>query len=237
MKEITVIGHRGAAAHAPENTLPSFETAWRMGADMIELDVHQTIDGTLVCIHDYDVERTTNGNGLVNELTIDEIRHLDAGQGERIPLLEEVLIFAKNRIGVNIELKVPEIEEKVLDMVTKLDMLEHVIFSSFLHSSLSVLHVLNPETHTAVLFNSEIEQVVKYARNLSAQAINPLFFLVTKELVDDAHQAGLKVYPWTVNDADFMREQLLLGVDGIITDLPDLGVDVADKFILDGRFY
>jgi glycerophosphoryl diester phosphodiesterase len=101
-----VIGHRGSSAYAPENTLLSYETAWKMKADMVELDVHSTADGGLVCIHDEDVSRTTNGKGLVAELTLKELRRLDAGKGQKVPLLSEVLDLARGRFGVNIEIKV-----------------------------------------------------------------------------------------------------------------------------------
>ncbi len=234
MRDIIIIGHRGAAAHAPENTLQSFETALRMGADMVELDVQMTKDGHLVCIHDYEVDRTTNGSGQVCEMTLEEIKSLDTGRGQTIPLLSEVLDFAKGRIGVNIEIKVPDVEEQLLKLVRERDMLDEVIFSSFFHSSLSIIKVLEPNAVIAVLFNSEIENVVQYAKNLNADAINPLFLITTAGLIEEAHQQGLKVFPWTINDKEIMREFFVLGVDGIITDMPGHAVNVLDEFLLKG---
>ncbi len=226
-----VIGHRGAPAQAPENTLLSFETALRMGADMIELDIQQTADGHIVCIHDEEVDRTTDGHGNVCELTYDQIRALDAGSGQRIPLLTEVLDFAKGKIGVNIEIKAPNIEERALKMVKERNMLGEVIFSSFLHKSLVKVKSLEPRAFTAVLYSSEMDDVVTYAKGLGADAINPLFFILDEETIRTAHEAGLRVYPWTLNDEEFITEYVRLGVDGVISDMPDLAAKVIDELL------
>ncbi|NHJ14627.1 MAG: glycerophosphodiester phosphodiesterase [Candidatus Thorarchaeota archaeon] len=231
MRSCIIIGHRGASNKAPENTLLSFQKAWELGADMVELDVHESSDGRLVCIHDYDVSRTTNGTGLVSEMTLRELQELDAGDNQQIPLLEDVLGFARGKVGVNIELKTIEIEEEVLRITNEAGMLEEVIFSSFLHEALRVIRELEPKAITAILLNNRIDEEIPYALELGAKAINPRFFNVDKDLVDAAHTSGLKVYPWTVNDEEFMLELLHMGVDGLITDLPDLGVRVVDSFL------
>ncbi|MFX1369536.1 MAG: glycerophosphodiester phosphodiesterase, partial [Promethearchaeota archaeon] len=103
MRTQLVIGHRGASSEAPENTMKSFRIAWEIGADMVELDVQETADGHIICMHDYDVSATTSGNGMVSELDLEEIQSFDAGENERVPLLSEVLDFALNRIMLNIE--------------------------------------------------------------------------------------------------------------------------------------
>ncbi|MHA2262633.1 MAG: glycerophosphodiester phosphodiesterase [Candidatus Thorarchaeota archaeon] len=227
-----MIGHRGAAAHAPENTMKSFDLAWKMGTDMVETDVWETSDGHIVCMHDRELSRTTNGEGYIDETPLDVLSKLDAGGGERVPLLGDVLEFAHGRFGVNIELKIPDIEEKVLDLVMETKMIEDVIISSFHHSSMGVIRAMNDVIPTAVLVNSEIEQLATYASNLRTTAINPLFWLVTEELVESSHDLGLKVYPWTVNDEELIAEQLKMRVDGIITDFPQLAVDTIDDFIM-----
>ncbi len=225
-----VVGHRGAAAYAPENTLKSFEMAWKMGADMIELDIQSTADGRIVCIHDYELERTCGHTGLVHETDYDIIRTLDAGEGEHVPLLSEVLDFCKGKIGVNIEIKEPGVEEQALRLVQERDMLDAVLFSSFLHGTLQNLRELDTDAKTGVLYSEPPDDPVKHALSLDANAINPLFFTIVPELVESAHSAGLKVYPWTVNDEDMMLELLKIGVDGIISDMPDLAVRVVKDY-------
>jgi len=231
LQKAIVIGHRGASAYAPENTILSFETAWRMKADMVELDVHATSDGHLVCIHDDNVSRITGMSGLVAEMTLKEIRRLDAGRGQRIPLLSEVLNLSKGKFGVNIEIKVRNIEEDLLRLVTERSVLGSVIFSSFLHPTLRELREMSAEAKTAVLYREPINDPVQYALELGSNAINPLFYLLTPEHVSLAHKSGLKTYPWTVDDPDMMLELVSMRVDGIITDIPDVARKTIDTYL------
>ncbi|MHA1652851.1 MAG: glycerophosphodiester phosphodiesterase [Candidatus Thorarchaeota archaeon] len=231
MRDVLVIGHRGAAAHAPENTLSSFETAWKMGADMVELDIQLTSDGEMVCVHDYDLERVCGVKQLVSETSLEEIRRLDAGDGSRIPLLAEVLDFCRGKIGVNIEIKVPDIEEQALNMVLERDMRDSVMFSSFFQQTLRHLRELDSFIQTGVLYSEPPESPVQYALDFGATSINPLFFTLTPKIVEQAHDAGLKVFPWTVNDEDMILEMLKMGVDGIISDMPDVAARVVDLFL------
>jgi glycerophosphoryl diester phosphodiesterase len=220
MKPI-VIAHKGASGHAPENTLLSFQRAIDLGAHMIELDLRETLDGELVCVHDPTVDRTTNGTGAIHELTYKELRGLDAGEGEYIPLLTEVLRLASGKIKVNIDLKVIEVEKKLIDLIEDYKMVEDVLVSSFFHGTLGTLRDLSENIETAVLVEVPIDDLVVYAMDFKVNAINPDHKLVTPELVEEAHSVGLKVYPWTVNDLQMMKQLLALGVDGLITDYPD----------------
>jgi glycerophosphoryl diester phosphodiesterase len=231
LREKLVIAHRGASGYAPENTLKAFRTAWKMSADMIELDAQETSDGHLVCIHDFDLPRTTNGEGYVGELTYREIKELDAGQGERVPLLSEVLDFARDRIGVNIEVKALNVEKRILELVTEREMLDSVIFSSFMHNTVRVIKNLNAYARTAIILSEPRDDAVRYTLDLGANAINPPFETLTPELVTGAHEARLEVFPYTMNDASSMRKLLSIGVDGLITDLPDVCVKVVETFL------
>ncbi len=230
MRKRLVIGHRGASAHAPENTLLSFETAWKMGADMVELDIQSTRDGKIVCIHDYDLNRIGGLDSLVHETDHSTLLSLDVGGGQHIPLLSEVLELCKGKLGVNIEIKEPGIEKQAFSLVEEYDMVQDVLFSSFFHDSLRVIRELSDEVQTGILYNEPPDDPIAYAEKFKANAINPLFFTITPEVVESAHSSGLKVFPWTVNDEDMMKELLKIGVDGIITDLPDLAVRVVDDF-------
>ncbi len=224
MRGCIIIGHRGAHGLAPENTLLSYNTAIEVGVDMIELDVHQTCDGYLVCIHDYEVDRTTNGTGFVSDLSLKELQQLDAGQNEHIPLLSEVLDLAYDKISVNIELKVLDIEKQVIDLVKEKRMKDHIIVSSFLHGSLQKIHEIDEDMKTAVLINTEISDIVEYVKNLHAIALNPIYTMVTPELVTQAHEQKIHLYPWTVNDPKIMLDFAKLGIDGIITDFPNIAI-------------
>ncbi|MBD3407164.1 MAG: glycerophosphodiester phosphodiesterase [Candidatus Lokiarchaeota archaeon] len=218
MRKCLIIGHRGYPLKAPENTLKSFQMAAEQGADMVELDVQLTADNELVCIHDYEVSRTTSGSGSVHEMTLKELRELDAGDGERIPLLSEVLDYAKNTIDVNIELKIPGIENQVVDIIRSRTMTHHVLVSSFIHGSLQVIKDLDKTLKTAALVSQLPNDVVSYCMDLNVDALNPLYSLVNAELVEKLHCAGLEVFPWTVNDPQIILNMLDMNVDGIISD-------------------
>ena len=224
-----VIGHRGAPNKSPENSMQSFESAIHLGADMLELDVRESADGQLVIIHDYDVERVSTKEGLVNEMSLQELRSLDLGEGARIPTLEQVLDTVKGRIKVNIELKVPDIESKTLTIVSGRNMLNDVIFSSFFHRILTDIKEINSKAKTAVLYEQPLENPSAYAVELGAFAINPLYTLLDPEIVSKAHASNLQVYPWTVNDEETIIEMVRIGVDGVITDFPDLCRTVVDR--------
>ena len=193
---------------------------------MIELDVHETIDGVLVCIHDSTVDRTTNGSGEVQLLTYKELLDLDAGEGERIPLLEDVIKYASGKIQVNIELKVIGAEKKILDIVERHGMFQDTMFSSFLHGSLVAMRDLSELAATAILVEQPMDELVSYAMDFKANAINPHHELVSREFIQDAHKVGLKVFPWTVNDSQNMIKLFDIGIDGLITDFPDRAVSV-----------
>ncbi len=229
MTQKIIIAHRGASGHAPENTHLSFEKAWHFGADMIELDVHETTDGHLVCIHDPTVDRTTNGTGEVSSLTLSEIQRLDAGMGQQIPLLEDVLKFSQGRIQVNIELKIAGVEERIANIVHNLGVTNDTIISSFLHLSLSVIKEISNRIRIAILVQNEIENLPSYAHEIGAYAINPAKELTSTMLITNSHEFDIKVFPWTVNDEETMLRLLDVGVDGLITDYPDVGVNLVKK--------
>ncbi len=224
--EPIVIAHKGASGYAPENTLLSFQRAIDLEAHMIELDLRETLDGELVCIHDSSVDRTTNGTGEIHELTYKELRGLDAGEGEHIPLLTEVLSLASGKIKVNIDLKVIEVEKELLDLIEDYKIAQDVFVSSFFHGTLRALRDLSDNIETAVLVEVPKDDLVPYALDFDVNAINPNHKLVTPELVEEAHSVGIKVYPWTVNDLEMMKQLLAFGVDGLITDYPDRAAGV-----------
>ncbi|MHA1909232.1 MAG: glycerophosphodiester phosphodiesterase [Candidatus Thorarchaeota archaeon] len=229
MAKPLVIGHRGAPNVSPENTLQSFESAIQLGADMFELDLQESSDGHLVIIHDYHVERISDHKGMVSNLSLKELQSIDLGNGAFIPTLEEVLDAFKGRIGINIDIKVLGIESKILDMVADRDMMNDVIFSSFFYGILAELKEIDLNATTAVLYEKVLDDPIAYALDLGASAINPSYLLIEPHIIEQAHQNNLQVYPWTVNDEDNMTKLIKMGVDGIITNSPDVCRRIVDQ--------
>jgi glycerophosphoryl diester phosphodiesterase len=220
------IGHRGAAGHEPENTLLSFGAAVSLGADMVELDVHRCASGELVVIHDETVDRTTDGSGVVAELTLRELKTLDAGKGERIPTLGEVFAALRGRVGVNIELKGGGTAELVHDILTRTrgeggGYPGDVLVTSFDWGMLGRMRELSGETLLGPLVYEDVEGALTAAEGLCAYSVNPYHRKIDAAYVAEAHALGLRVYPWTVNEPGDIRRVTGFGVDGVISDFPD----------------
>ena len=222
---VVKVGHRGAAGHEPENTLRSFRKAMELGADMVELDVQLCGSGELVIIHDATVDRTTDGSGEVAELTLDELRALNTGMGERIPTLQEVIDLAAGRMGVNIELKGPGTARPALEHIeTALDggwEIADFHVSSFRLEELSAIRELSGDVRTGVLYALDDGGIMSFAEDNGAYSLNPHHRTVTSDLMAKAHGRGLKVFAWTVNEPEDIARIKALGVDGIISDYPE----------------
>lgn len=220
-----IFGHRGARGLKPENTLPSFLEGIKY-TKAIELDVY-CVEGKLVVIHDNTVDRTTNGKGWVEEMTFEALRKLDAGNGAQIPILQEVLDAVGSDSFVNIELKgagTAHAVAKVINAYTRhkggWDYGDFLV-SSFNHVELATFHELLPEVGIGVLFCGVPVNLAQYAKDMDAYSINLDRDFVTNELVDSAHELGLQVYVYTVNDQDEAKRLKAKGVDAIFTDFPD----------------
>ncbi len=237
-----VFAHRGFSGKAPENTLPAFTKALEVGVTGIELDVQLSKDGEVMVIHDEKIDRTTNGNGFLKEFTKDELKKLDAGNwfdseyaGTTIPTLPEVLELIKNYpITLNIELKTgnceyPGLEEKVLEYCRLYNMEDRVIYSSFNHNSLKHLKEIEPTAKIGVLYVLGINEPWEYSKDLDAEAIHPAVHNICPELIEGAHNAGMKVNTYTIDDEEQMKKVLAVGVDGIFTNYPDRLLRIIEK--------
>jgi glycerophosphoryl diester phosphodiesterase len=225
MNMIEVIGHRGAKGHEPENTLLAVEKGMALGADCIEIDVHRAGEG-LVVIHDGRLERTTNGTGPVAGRSIEYLRNLDAGKGEKIPFLQEVFDLIDRRVRLNIELKdeiaAPLVADTIRHNVRDCGwQWENLIVCSFLLGQLKRIKTILPELSIGLLIAGQPTDLAAPAARLGARSINPGFDSVNRALVDDTHARGLKIYPYTVNNPEDISRMITLGVDGIISDYPD----------------
>ncbi len=219
------IGHRGAAGYEPENTLSSFQKAIELGADMVELDVRLCKSGELVVIHDEKVDRTTNGRGLVADMTLAELKKLDAGNGQTIPTLEEVLGRVNKGVSVNIELKgtgtavpVARIIDKYVSSDWNRDLF---LVSSFNIGELEYFREKDGKSRVGIVFDKKSGDLFGLVDKLSAYSIHPSIKLTTPDLIEEAHKRGLKVFVWTANSPADIRRLIKMGVDGIFSNFPD----------------
>jgi glycerophosphoryl diester phosphodiesterase len=228
-----LIAHRGAAADAPENTIAAFELALEQGADGIELDVHLTADGQPVVIHDFTLERTTDGAGPVSGRLLRELKRLDAGgwldrrfRGQRVQTLQEVLERFRERARFWIELKggaalYPGIEERVVSIVEIYDVVDRVLVQSFDHAAIGRVRSLNREIPVgALVARAPLDPSLLSTEAISA--ICPGAEVLTEALLAEIRRAGLGCYVWTVNEPAQMDRLVEWGVNGIITDRPGL---------------
>ena len=240
IRRLTVVAHRGGAALEPENTLRAIERGIACGADMIEIDIHQTADGAIVVCHDPTVDRTTDGSGTIADMTLDEIRalHITDADGRptdlRIPTLDDVLALVDGRARLLVEIKRPKgvyegIEQRMLDAFARHGAEDWVVVQSFNHDVLEITHHLNPDIRLEKLLICKLRgmpyifdgSLTRFDYNKYAHVASFNFFspAVTRGMVDELHAHGKEVKIWTL---DAPADAPHLPVDGIITDHPDL---------------
>jgi glycerophosphoryl diester phosphodiesterase len=239
--ETMIQAHRGASAYCPENTLEAFSKAIEMGADAIELDVHLAKDGEVVVAHDERLERVSNGTGYINDHTLEELKSLDfsklfPGKVCRIPTLAEVFSLVKpSPLTVNIELKTterlyPGLCEKLASLAEEFGMAGRILYSSFNHYSLREIKQIAPNSKIGLLYQLGMVDPWVYANYVGADAIHPHYYVVAAlpETVKLCHENGVKVNVWTVDDGEAIKMMLKSGVDGIITNKPDVAIACRD---------
>lgn len=214
------IGHRGVMGVEPENTLRSFLRAEREGLDVIELDLHLSKDGELVVMHDADVDRTTDGQGPISDFTLAELRELDAGQGERIPVFEEVVDAV--RAPLQAEIKDTAAARALAEVITRRKLLDRVDVISFHDQAIAEIRTLLPTARTALVASRYGLDVIDRAQAVDAGMLVLNIRRITLELVQRAHAADLKVIGWTVNTPDHLKLARGLGLDGGTTDYPEI---------------
>lgn len=245
---INIIAHRGANKRAPQNTIPAFKKAVELNADGFENDVHLTKDGVIVICHNYDIDQTSTGSGLISGYTYEELLAFDFGSyfseefaGTKIPRLEEFLaVCTKDHKVINIEIKPPKdpdstIAAQTIQMVKEFDLYDNLIISSFDPKVLVDAKKIDPNVKTGLLYEPDEEKCdevckdfVAYAKNLNVDAVHPFIGFVDEEYIKKAHAAGLMVNPWTVNEKTDIENLVKWGCDGLITDIPDYAREVAE---------
>jgi glycerophosphoryl diester phosphodiesterase len=221
MPELLRIGHRGAAGHAPENTLAAVQKGIELGVDFVEIDVRRTADGVLVALHDSTLNRTTNGNGRVDAFSLHELRAFDAGDGERIPTVEEVLTIAAGRTGLMLELKVASVASLTVETVQKMRFPNPVIYASFLHTELTAVRAVAPEAALMVLYDRLPRAPVAHAMPYRPRYVGLRHDRASQRLVEAFHEAHVLVCVYTPNRARDIGRVLSFGVDGVISDFPE----------------
>jgi len=215
------VGHRGARAYEPENTLRSFERALELGVDAVEFDVRGTRDDEVVVIHDARVDRTTGAKGSVREMTLQQIKQLVLEKDQKTPTLEEALDFLDRKVKIVIELKENGLEKKVLSSVREKGLEKNVIIVSFLEKTLSKIRELDDEVETGLIYVRH-RNPIQSALKLGAKYLLPFYRFTHSSDVEKAHDNGLRVIVWTINDREEVSKYVRKGVDGIASDKPDI---------------
>jgi len=254
-----VIAHQGGDGVWPGDTMYAFEKAVEIGADVLEMDAHITKDGRIVLMHDEKVDRTTDGTGLIEELTLDELKQLDAaykwsiddgqtfpyrGQGIQVPTLEELFQkFPQMRYVIEIKLTANPIDKPLCELIRENNMQNKVLIASFHDEAMQNFRVTCPEVATSASRGEVTKFVLLGKAFLSGlvapgyQSIQPPFDpkeslnipIMTRRFIRESHAKNIKVEPWTVDDPELMKQYIDWGVDGIITDRPDLMVQVLGR--------
>ncbi len=222
-----MIAHRGASAYRPENTISAYELAIEQRADMIEVDLHTTRDGVVAISHDAGLGHL-GGSGEIADVTWLELQELDAGDGQRVPCLDEVLDRFGAQIPFNLEIKThsrgryPGLEEAAVSAAEQRGILDQVLFSSFDRQVLANVRARSAQARVGLLLSpADPGSPIERAQALGAEAINPHVLLASTELVEAAHAADLAVYVYTVDAPETMQRLIDAGVDGLFTNTPD----------------
>ena len=258
-----VIAHQGGDGIWPGDTMYAFEKAVEIGSDVLEMDAHITKDGQIVLMHDEEVDRTTDGSGLIEDLTLDELKRLDAafrwsnddgktfpyrGQGIQVPTLEELFQkFPQMRYVIEIKLTQNPIDKPLCDLIRKHNMQDKVLIASFHDEVMQNFRLTCPEIATSAS-RTEVRNFVLLGKVFLSgfiaphyQSIQPPYDpkesmnipIMTERFIWEAHAKNVKVEPWTVDDPELMRQYIDWGVDGIMTDRPDLMIEVLKELGLE----
>jgi len=233
-----ITAHRGASGLAPENTVAAMLKAIEFHADFAELDVQETKDGEIILLHDDDLARTTNDSGVIWEKSLADLKGVDAGSwkgagftGEPIPLLKTVIDTVKGKMKLNVEIKInghqERLEERVVQILEDKNFINDCIVTSFNRPTVEKVKELNPKLRVGLIF-SEMPAEDIYRTNWHLFSV--YYELVDQEFVDRAHRAGKEVHVWTVNDPETMKKMISFGVDNIITNRPDILLEVLAKY-------
>ncbi len=216
-----VTGHRGAPAYAPENTLKSFGLAIKMGVDAIEMDVHLTRDKEIVVIHDPSVDRTTDGTGMIRDLQLGQIQKLRTAEGEQVPTLQEVIDLAYGKVTLQIELKGEGTETAVAKLIKRYDP-NNFFLISFWHARVLTAKSICPDVKTGVLLEGLPLNVLDIVDSAKAERLAIKYDTIDKETVDLLQSHGKTVSAWVVDDPNYIKNMVSMGIDSITSNKPNV---------------
>jgi glycerophosphoryl diester phosphodiesterase len=228
-----VIGHRGAYGYAPENTMVSFEKGLQCRADLLELDIHLSLDGEIIVIHDSEVDRTTDGTGPIERMTLAQIKKLDAGvkfnqkfKGERVPTLREVLDWSKDKIPIAIEVKgnpfpTPGIEHKLIKMLREYNLISETMVISFHHECMKRFKQTEPALATGLLLMGELIDPLQALKSCNANSWRPGWQYWTQDKVEAIQKSGATASTWNADIESVMDQIVPMGLASIGSNFPD----------------
>jgi len=219
---IYVVGHRGAAGVVPENTLKGFRYALELGVDYVECDVHLTRDERLIVMHDETVDRTTNGSGRIRELDFATIRSLDAGDGEQVPTLHEVLATTQGKVKLLCELKGEGVEDAAVDAVLARGMESEAIFISFHMERIAKVRRRGDHLHIGAIFGDPTDEDIARAADLGVKGVGVYYKNLRLRTVEQALSAGMDIRAWNPDPLREQKAMIALGVSGVSTNRPDI---------------
>ncbi len=217
-----IVGHRGAGGYAPQNTLLSFQKAIEVGCQRTELDVRLSKDNKVIVIHNESVDEVSDGHGLVKEMTLSEIKKLNCPENQKIPTLQEVINLCKGKIDLQIELKTEGTPKLVNEIILKNKILPYILVTSFNINLLKEIKQLNPKIKIGFLFEKYSEKIWEFVELVSLEYICPKSDIVTKEMVEKAHNINIKVYAYHTDNKKLGVKLIKMGVDDIGTNFPRL---------------
>ena len=239
------IAHRGASGRglAPENTLAAFEKALSIGVDMLEIDVRVTSDGQLIVLHDPSLDRTTDREGIVREMVLEEIRQADAGDGERVPILREVFDLARHRAPILLEIKSDFIAELVVQAIAEAEFSEQVVVQSFNPQTIERVKRLAPHLPSSLLIGElpttpsrfRARRLVSQVLEIGANTLSIWHATLTPSLIEEMRKRGIAVWAWTVDEEIAMRDLAMMGVQGLVTNYPDVLNNVLEDLMESGQ--
>ena len=239
------IAHRGASGRglAPENTLAAFEKALNIGVDMLEIDVRVTGDGQLIVLHDPSLDRTTDRAGIVREMVLEEIRQADAGDGGRVPILREVFDLARHRAPILLEIKSDFIAELVVQAIAEAEFSEQVVVQSFNPQTVERVKRLAPHLPASLLIGElpttpsrfRARRLVSQVLEIGANTLSIWHATLTPPLIEEMRKRGIAVWAWTVDEEITMRDLAMMGVQGLVTNHPEVLNNVLEDLMESGQ--
>lgn len=229
--KIYVIGHRGASGYEPENTLRSINRAIELGVDAVEIDVHLSKDGEPMIIHDDTLERTTNGFGRVDQTNYRGLKNLDAGKGEKIPTLQEVINICRDKCKVIIELKGEKTDKAVAHCIRRNHFYNDCYVISFWHNMVKRIKKIDPKINTGVLIVGHPTRAYRLAKDANADLLMMNYKFVSKKLVEQAQENRMDVFVWNIDKKEELKDIVDMGVNGICSNKPDVVIGYLKELI------